>query len=104
MASVVPIFVRRWIRSLGPWQSLALLAVPAFVAEPLKLAALAVAGDGHWYTGVAMMITAYVVSLLVVERLFLIVKPRLLQMRWFARLWAFVIVCRYRLKRQLRNA
>ncbi len=96
--------LRRWIESLGPYQSVAILAVPACVAEPLKLTALAVAGDGHWYSGIAMVILAYGISLLVVERLFVIVKPKLLRLRWFARLWAFVIVCRYRLMKQLRGA
>ncbi len=96
--------LRRWIESLGPYQSAAVLAVPVCVAEPLKLTALAVAGEGHWYSGVVMVIIAYGVSLLVVERLFVIVKPKLLRLRWFARLWAFVIVCRYRLMRQLRGA
>lgn len=97
-------FPRRWLESQGPYRSLAILAVPACVVEPLKLLALALAGDGHWYTGVAMVVVAYALSLFVVERLFLIVKPKLLQIRWFARFWAFVIVCRYRLMKQLRDA
>ena len=45
----------------------------------MKLVALAVAGEGHWYTGIAMVIAAYAVSLFVVERLFVIVKPKLLR-------------------------
>lgn len=89
--------LRRWIESLGPYQSLAILAVPLCFAEPMKLAALAVTGDGHWYTGIAMVIAAYAVSLLVVERLYVIVKPKLLQLRWFAKFWRFIIVCRSRL-------
>ncbi|HLZ01690.1 MAG TPA: hypothetical protein VKR55_05990 [Bradyrhizobium sp.] len=82
----------RWWRSigrLGPYQSLALLAVPVCLVEPLKLLALAVAGDGHWLTGTAMIIAAYAVSLLVIERLFVIVRPQLLTLRWFAKLWTW---------------
>jgi hypothetical protein len=37
-----------------------------------------VAGEGHWITGTAMIIAAYLGSLLVVERIFRIVKPKLL--------------------------
>ena len=103
MASMGSKTLRRWIQALGPWQSLALMALPVGIVEPMKLAALAVAGDGHWYTGIAMVIAAYAASLLVVERLFLIVKPKLLQLRWFARFWAFVIVRRYRLMKELRD-
>jgi len=97
-------FLRRWIESLGPYQSLALLAVPVCVVEPMKLAALAVAGEGHWYTGIAMVVAAYAMSLLFIERLFVIVKPRLLRLRWFARFWAFVVIRRYRLMKHLRDA
>jgi len=49
--------------------------------------ALFVAGEGHWLTGTGMIIGAYAASLLVVERLFKIVKPKLMTLSWFARLW-----------------
>jgi hypothetical protein len=38
-------------------------------------------------TGTGMMIAAYAVSLLVVERLFKIVKPKLITLNWFSALW-----------------
>jgi hypothetical protein len=67
--------------------------VPTAVVEPLKLAAVAFAGEGHWITGTAMIAACYAFSLLVVERLFVIVKPKLLTIPWFATLWeAFVSV------------
>lgn len=96
--------VRRAIEKLGPYQSLALLAVPVGIAEPMKLAAVAIAGDGHWFIGTAVVIVAYGTSILLVERLFLIVKPKLLKLRWFARVWSWIIVIRYRLMRPLRSA
>ena len=65
-----------------------MLAVPVALIEPLKLVAVAVAGEGHWITGTAMIIAAYLGSLFVVEKLFRIVKPKLLMLPWFARLWA----------------
>jgi hypothetical protein len=79
--------LRATIERLGPYQSLALLLVPAGIVEPLKLIAVAVAGDGHWITGTAMIVVAYGASLLLVERLFRIVKPRLLTLPWFDRIW-----------------
>jgi len=85
--------LRRSIEGLGPYTSLFLLALPAATVEPLKLVAVAVAGDGHWITGTAMIVACYAFSLLVVERLFVIVKPKLLTIPWFAKLWkAFVSV------------
>jgi hypothetical protein len=87
---------RARIERLGPYQSLALLLLPASIVEPLKLIAVAVAGDGHWVTGAAMIVAAYAASLLLVERLFRIVKPKLLTLPWFARLWGWFTVLRAR--------
>jgi hypothetical protein len=80
--------IRHGIERLSPYQSLALLAVPIGFIEPLKLVAVAIAGEGHWITGAAMIVAAYLGSLFVVERLFRIVKPKLLMLPWFAKLWA----------------
>lgn len=79
--------LRRTIEGFGPYPSLLLLALPTAAVEPLKLAAVAVAGKGHWITGTAMIVACYAFSLLVLERLFVIVKPKLLMIPWFARLW-----------------
>ncbi|WP_246791331.1 hypothetical protein [Bradyrhizobium commune] len=86
--------LRARIELLGPYQSLALLLLPASVVEPLKLIAVAVAGDGNWVTGTAMIVVAYGASLLLVERLFRIVKPKLLTLPWFAQLWGWFTALR----------
>ncbi len=96
--------IRRAIENLGPWQSLALLALPTYIVEPMKLAAVAIAGEGHWLSGTAVIIAAYAASLLLVERLFVIVKPKLLKLHWFARLWSWLIVARCRVTRSFRGA
>lgn len=85
--------LRRSIEGLGPYPSLFLLALPTATVEPLKLVAVAFAGEGHWITGTAMIVACYAFSLLVVERLFVVVKPKLLTISWFAKLWkAFVAI------------
>jgi hypothetical protein len=86
--------VRRFVERLGPYQSLVLLLIPVSLVEPLKLVAVAVAGEGHWITGTAMIIAAYAASLLLVERLFAMVKPKLLTLPWFARLWGWFVAFR----------
>jgi hypothetical protein len=88
--------LRRTIEGLGPYQSLVLLAIPVSLIEPLKLAAVAIAGEGHWITGTVTIICAYAASLLLVERLFRIVKPKLLALPWFARLWGWLLALRNR--------
>jgi hypothetical protein len=57
--------------------------------EPLKLVALLLAGKGHWLSGTGMILGAYAASLLCVERLFRIVKPKLMMMDWFAKGWTW---------------
>jgi hypothetical protein len=86
--------VRRFVERLGPYQSLLLLLIPVVLVEPLKVIAVAVAGEGHWITGTAMIIAAYAASLLLVERLFAMVKPKLLTLPWFARLWGWFVAFR----------
>ena len=80
---------RRHIQQLGPYQSLALMLLPILLVEPLKIVALFVAGSGHWLTGTGMMIAAYAVSFVFVERLFKVVKSKLLTMNWFAHIWTW---------------
>ncbi len=95
--------LRHRIERLGPYPSLVLLAIPTSLVEPLKLVAVAVAGEGHWLTGVAMIMAAYAGSLLVVERLFRIVKPKLLMLPWFAALWRYFTSLRDSISRWFRR-
>jgi hypothetical protein len=67
--------LRRTIEGLKSCPSLLLLALPT--VEPLKLGAAALAGRNHWITSMAMIIACYAFNLLIVERLFVILKPRL---------------------------
>jgi hypothetical protein len=82
---------RRRIQKLGPYQSMALLLVPVTLVEPLKFVALFVWGEGYWLAGTGMILGAYAVSLLVVERLFRVVKPKLMTLSWFAKLWTRLV-------------
>ena len=83
--------MRHRIEALGPYQSLILLAVPTSIVEPLKLVAVAIAGDGHWINGMLVIVAAYTASLLLVERLFTVVKPKLMTLNWFGRLWTWLV-------------
>jgi hypothetical protein len=49
------------------------------------------------------MICAYAVSLLITERLFILVKPKLLTLHWFAVLWSWFVVGRDKTLRWLRS-
>jgi hypothetical protein len=86
--------IRRWLERRGPYQSLAILAVPLAIVEPAKLIAVVICGEGHWLTGTVVLIVAYALSLFVIERLFKIVKPKLLKLRWFAKAWRWPVEMR----------
>jgi hypothetical protein len=94
---------RRRLEQLGPYPSLLVLAIPLVIVEPFKLVAVLVAGDGHFLTGLLFLICAYVVSLVVTERLFVILKPKLLMLPWFAKSWRWFLALRRRGLRWLRS-
>jgi hypothetical protein len=73
------------------------------LVEPLKIVALFVAGNGHWLTGTGIMMAAYAVSLVFVERLFKVVKSRLMTMNWFANMWTSFTAIRDTTWRRLRE-
>jgi hypothetical protein len=85
---------RRRLQKMSPYLSVVLLLVPLLLVEPLKLVAVFIVGKGHWLTGTGMLVGAYAVSLLFVERLFRVVKPKLMTLSWFARLWTWLTAFR----------
>ncbi|WP_157450297.1 hypothetical protein [Bradyrhizobium sp. ARR65] len=58
----------------------------------LQLLAVAIAREGHWFTGTAVIIAAYGASLLLADGLFRKVKAKLPKLHWFARLRSSLIV------------
>jgi hypothetical protein len=80
---------RRRLSRLGPYTALAIVLIPLAIVEPLKLVALVIAGEGHWLTGTMVLIGAYAFSLLIVERLFRLLKPNLMRLYWFQRAWGW---------------
>ena len=96
-------FLRRFTRRLGPYASLALVALPLAIVEPMKLVAAVVFGAGHWMTGALVMIFAYALSVLLVEQLFKLVKPNLLKLAWFAAAWTWFVEVRRKLLCWLRG-
>ena len=96
-------FISRSLKNLTPYQSLFVLGVPLAIIEPFKLIAVVVAGDGHFIAGVVVMICAYGCSLFVTERLFAIVKPKLLILPRFATIWNWFVTIRAKVLRWLRH-
>ena len=79
--------VRRWITSLRPYPSLALFVVPVIILEPAKPLAGYLLGTGHFFFGAVTFITAEVLKLTLVERLFQLNRKKLLSIPAFA--WGY---------------
>ena len=79
--------VRLWVISLGPYASLALFAVPVIILEPAKPLAGYLLGTGHFFAGAVIFITAEVLKLTLVERLFQLNREKLLSIPAFA--WGY---------------
>jgi hypothetical protein len=77
---------RRRIQQFGPYKSLAVLLVPLLIVEPVKMTGLAFVDLGHWVGGACMIVGGYAAGLLVLDRLYRVVKSKLYTMEWCATL------------------
>jgi len=95
--------ISRWLAKLGlvirlealiarlpAYCVLALLALPFVIAEPAKIYAIYLITSGHVMAGLVLLIAAYLVSVLVVDRIFTAGKAKLVTIPWFAKLWTWI--------------
>jgi len=82
----------RWIenrvRSLPPYGALAVFLVPTAMLLPVKLLAVWFIGQGHLLCGTLVILGAKLIGTAVVARLFALTQPALMQLAWFAQLFA----------------
>jgi hypothetical protein len=82
-------FMERFAAAIAPlprFVILVLFAIPFAIAEPLKLLALLLVARGLVVPGIVLLVLAYLVSFLVVERIYHAGREKLLTYWWFA--WA----------------
>ena len=82
----------RWIegriRALPPYGALAIFLLPTLLLIPVKLLALWLIGQSKVLSGTLVILSAKLVGTAIVARLFTLTQPALLQLAWFARLYA----------------
>ncbi|MBU3888303.1 hypothetical protein FM996_13970 [Methylosinus sporium] len=83
--------LRAFIAGLSPIATLAVFALPAITIFPLKLLAVAAIAHGHVVTGLAVILAAKTLALGVTSFLFDASREKLLQIGWFAKLYAAVL-------------
>ena len=81
----------RWlearIQSLPPYAALLVFFVPMLALFPVKVFGLWLIGEGRGLLGVGIIVVAKIAGTAVVARLFMLTRPALMQLLWFARLY-----------------
>lgn len=79
------------VNRLPPFVVLFVFAIPMAILLPFKLAALWLFAQGQFLLGAGVFVLAKLVGVAVAAFLFETCKPKLLQMAWFARLYAWFV-------------
>jgi len=83
--------VGAWIRTLGPYQTLALFLVPLIILEPVKPVAAYLAARGHYTRSIVILVVGEILKVTIVERLFHVGRPKLMGIPAFARIYDYVM-------------
>ncbi|WP_018388333.1 hypothetical protein [Ancylobacter sp. FA202] len=74
----------RWIAARSVWTILVLLAVPYATIEPLKFVALLWIAGGWPKAGTALFLIAYLLSFVIIERIYSAGRAKLMTLPWMA--------------------
>jgi hypothetical protein len=80
-----------WIRTLGPYQTLALFLVPLIVLEPVKPVAAYLAAKGRYGHSIAVLVIGEILKVTIVERLFHVGRAKLMMIPAFARTYNYLM-------------
>ena len=83
--------MERQVAKLPPYAILVVLAVPFFGVEPLKILGFMWMGTGKPAAGLLMLVFAYAVGFILVERVYNAGRDKLMTIGWFARIMDFVV-------------
>jgi hypothetical protein len=73
-----------WLRGLRPAAALAVFVLPALLLFPIKVLALFAMARGHALLGVLVILLAKLAGAAAVARIYLLTRPTLLTIGWFA--------------------
>jgi hypothetical protein len=80
-----------WIAGLPPYGALLTLAVPSVILIPAKLLGVYLLATGHFVTAGVIIVAAKFASTALITRIFLVSKPALMQIPWFAYAYAVFV-------------
>jgi hypothetical protein len=79
-------WLERRIAALPPYAALPVFLLPGLMLLPVKLLALWAMSHGHVGLGLAVIVGAKLAGTAIVARLFILTRPQLMKLGWFARL------------------
>ena len=90
MAAVArwPVIARfeAWLVTLPPWGAVLAFALPSIVILPVKVSALWFAAHHRFALATASVVLGKILATAILARLYRILRPTMMQLRWFA--WA----------------
>lgn len=87
---------------LPPYPALAVFALPSLLLLPLKLVALWLIAQGHVVIASLLFVGAKIAGTAIVARIFMLTRPALMQLGWFARLYNVVMPWKEAITAQVR--
>lgn len=83
--------VERWIARLPPYPALLVFALPTALLMPLKFVAMWLLANGKLAAATGLFVGAKIASTALVARIFMLTKPALMRLEWFARAYGWFI-------------
>jgi hypothetical protein len=91
-----------FIAGLPPRIAIFVFAAPSVLLIPVKLGAVWLLAGGHVFWASALFLGAKVVGTALVARIFMLTRPALMQLPWFARLYTWFMPWKERLYAEIR--
>lgn len=82
-------FFRWLVARLPAWAALFVMGLPSIVLIPAKIAGLWLLAHGHIIAGAGLFVVAKSAGVFLVVFLFEVCRPKLMQMAWFAQVYAW---------------
>ena len=89
-------------RRLPPYPAMLLFLLPGAVLLPVKLAALWLLANGHVVSGVSIVVAGKLVGTAIGARIYLVLRPTLVTLNWFAKAEAWLFGWRDRIMARVR--
>jgi hypothetical protein len=83
--------IEKRITTLHPGWALVTFLLPSLILIPAKFIGLHAIAAGHWLFGSTVFVLAKLMGMALFSRIFNLTRPALMQLGWFARLYAFVM-------------